>query len=273
MYFLACSKCKHLNEVKTEHLTFCKNCGSKLANNYRNWKEKNSHKSFADYKQEVCINQEQHQALESKKQKGQNHMKKSTLFGIVLAAVLVMTLSILTPIVIPMLMQPKLENLANTEWKKYSMSNIGISIKSPITLTQDPSMMSKLPDQVKEVIVSAENYSSNQNFQKIMLMVNTLSFQPNTPFSLEGAAQGSLQNLQQQVGDANLSFDRKEIYLDDIPGIQIKGEYTKMGTTYGYYLLTYLQNSTTCQVILSYDKSDEQGPIIAQKIIESIQRY
>jgi hypothetical protein len=54
MYFLKCSNCGHLNEVKTEYLTFCKNCNKVLNNNFPDWIKKNPDKSFEDFKQSIC---------------------------------------------------------------------------------------------------------------------------------------------------------------------------------------------------------------------------
>jgi hypothetical protein len=54
MYFLKCSNCGHLNEVKTEYLTFCKNCNKVLNNNFPDWVKKNPDKSFEDFKQSIC---------------------------------------------------------------------------------------------------------------------------------------------------------------------------------------------------------------------------
>lgn len=57
MYFLKCDKCGHLNEVKTEYMTFCSNCHKKLNNNFSDWIRLNSDKSFDNYKQLVCVNE------------------------------------------------------------------------------------------------------------------------------------------------------------------------------------------------------------------------
>src|SRR5262245_13035097 len=65
MYYLRCTNCGHLNEVKTEYLTFCSNCNKKLENNFSDWHKRNSNKSFADYQAEVCISEESKMQLEA----------------------------------------------------------------------------------------------------------------------------------------------------------------------------------------------------------------
>lgn len=53
-YYLTCNHCKHANEVISEYLTFCGECGKKMPNNYNDWKKDNSGKSFHDFKSIAC---------------------------------------------------------------------------------------------------------------------------------------------------------------------------------------------------------------------------
>lgn len=74
MHFLKCNNCGHLNELKTEYLIFCSNCNKKLENNFSNWQTRNPEKTFADYKQLICISEEDvqksNQKTKSNKPKG-----------------------------------------------------------------------------------------------------------------------------------------------------------------------------------------------------------
>ncbi len=79
IYYLKCQNCEFLNEVKTEYLTLCSNCGSRLHNSYRSWalEFKNQGKTFEDYKKEVCISQQQldeQQLLERKRKKAEKRV-------------------------------------------------------------------------------------------------------------------------------------------------------------------------------------------------------
>ena len=58
MHFLKCNNCGHLNELKTEYLSFCSNCNKKLENNYANWHIRNPEKTLGDYKQLICISED-----------------------------------------------------------------------------------------------------------------------------------------------------------------------------------------------------------------------
>lgn len=54
MHYLICGKCGHYNEVKSEYLIFCSNCNKKLENNYSDWSNRNSNKTFEDFKEIIC---------------------------------------------------------------------------------------------------------------------------------------------------------------------------------------------------------------------------
>ncbi len=70
MYYLKCENCGHLNELKTEYLTFCTSCKKKMTNNFTEWKKRNPGKSFEDYKQLMCISEDKIQHVtETKKPK------------------------------------------------------------------------------------------------------------------------------------------------------------------------------------------------------------
>jgi hypothetical protein len=66
MHFLKCNNCGHLNEVKTEYLIFCSNCNKKLDNNFSNWQTRNPVKTFDDFKQLICISEDDVQKTSQK---------------------------------------------------------------------------------------------------------------------------------------------------------------------------------------------------------------
>jgi hypothetical protein len=73
MHYLKCNRCGKLVEVKTEYLIFCPFCDKKLTNCYSSWKEANNDKTFDDFKQLVCISEDD---LPKEKQKSKFNTKK-----------------------------------------------------------------------------------------------------------------------------------------------------------------------------------------------------
>jgi hypothetical protein len=85
MYFLKCNECGHLNELKTEYLTFCSKCNKKLDNNFSNWKKNNPDGTFEDYKNLICITVQDLQQLNlSEKKKNPKGLKYWIGFAVAL---------------------------------------------------------------------------------------------------------------------------------------------------------------------------------------------
>lgn len=82
MHYLKCNHCGHLNELKSEYMTFCTNCNKKLENNYSEWKIRNSDQSFDEYKHAVCTTE----AIESAKELPKAKNGKGLKYWIAFAA-------------------------------------------------------------------------------------------------------------------------------------------------------------------------------------------
>ncbi|WP_461637436.1 hypothetical protein [Labilibaculum euxinus] len=81
MHYLKCNNCGHLNELKSEYMTFCTKCSKKLENNYSDWKIRNSDQSFDEYKQAVCTTE----AIESLKEIPKAKQRKGLKYWIAFA--------------------------------------------------------------------------------------------------------------------------------------------------------------------------------------------
>ena len=81
MHYLKCNNCGHLNELKSEYMTFCTKCSKKLENNYSDWKIRNSDQSFDEYKQAVCTTE----AIESLKEIPKSKQRKGLKYWIAFA--------------------------------------------------------------------------------------------------------------------------------------------------------------------------------------------
>jgi acetyltransferase-like isoleucine patch superfamily enzyme len=60
----------HYNEVKSEYLIFCSNCNKKLENNYSDWSNRNSDKTFEDFKEIICTTEKFNKNTNKPKVKG-----------------------------------------------------------------------------------------------------------------------------------------------------------------------------------------------------------
>ncbi len=79
MHFLKCNHCGHLNEVKIETLIFCSQCNKKIDNNFPNWRIRNPEKTFDDFKQLICISEDE---VKKSSMKAKSRMPKGLKYWI-----------------------------------------------------------------------------------------------------------------------------------------------------------------------------------------------
>ena len=79
MHFLKCNHCGHLNEVKIETLIFCSQCNKKIDNNFPNWRISNPEKTFDDFKQLICISEDE---VKKSSMKAKSRMPKGLKYWI-----------------------------------------------------------------------------------------------------------------------------------------------------------------------------------------------
>ncbi|MUP39139.1 hypothetical protein [Labilibaculum euxinus] len=85
MHYLKCNNCGHLNELKSEYMTFCTKCSKKLENNYSDWKIRNSDQSFDEFKQVMCTTEAIEASKEIPKTKNRKGIKLGIIFTLVFA--------------------------------------------------------------------------------------------------------------------------------------------------------------------------------------------
>lgn len=90
MHYLKCNSCGHLNELKSEYMTFCTSCNKKLENNYSDWKIRNSDQSFDEFKQVMCTTE----AIEASKELPKTKNHKGLKFGITFVLVFAIAFAI-----------------------------------------------------------------------------------------------------------------------------------------------------------------------------------
>lgn len=87
-YYIKCSNCGELVELKSEYMVLCSKCNHKLDNSFSVWKSKNPQGGFDKYLDEVCVNElaitgVNQQRRITKKIKRGNIVKRLTIAGIV----------------------------------------------------------------------------------------------------------------------------------------------------------------------------------------------
>jgi len=95
MYYLKCEHCGHLNEIKSEYLVFCAGCSKKIENNYTTWSRKNEGKTLEDFKNLICITDEQAVLLKNEEKKKKIPLGVKILAGYLAALAILLALLML----------------------------------------------------------------------------------------------------------------------------------------------------------------------------------
>lgn len=268
MHYLKCENCDHLNEVKTEYLTFCANCNKKLGNNYRDWKKKNPDKTFDDFKKLICLNEtDSQQSVKNKKSKS-----KGLKYWIGFAAAFALFYAIGHfgggEIVSFFKSEKTSKEVLEQKWIKKTYGNYGLTVETPSKMTKGNLPM---PDNVKKVIdqMDVYNYKSEKGFK---VLINSIKYNPSIgQTNLQGAANGSIQEMKMQKGVTEFNYTEDYISKNNIPGFIQKGKYNLNDIEIKFINTGFAKGLIIWQVMVAYQADDEIGQIAANRVIDSIE--
>jgi hypothetical protein len=273
MYKLKCEHCGHLNEVSTKYLTLCSNCNRKLNNSFAEWKKKNPIKSFDDYKNEVCIDEE----LElEKKQLEQRKSKKRhnrliiilTIAGLVLGSVFTLyyfnkdkwlnNLISLTNTT---------DDILDREWEKKAYYDLHFYLETPYKpdLIQLP-----FPEQLKAMISTSASYVFEKDAGAFSFVLIYVEFLPGIPLNLDNSVKRSIASMENQPGVTDLTSAEAPY---DVPGREatiVVGTLREYGINFKYQMLAFIDNKSLSQIIITYHDNDEYAKEAANRIIKSL---
>jgi hypothetical protein len=104
-------------------------------------------------------------------------------------------------------------------------------------------------------------------------MINSIKYKPAAgPLSLQGAADGSVNEMKKQKGVSDLKYTEKHIFYNDkIPGFIQKGSYKYDGVEIKFINTGYMKGLVLWQVFAAYMAGDDVGRMAAERVINSIQ--
>lgn len=273
MHFLKCKNCGHLNEVKSEYLTFCSICNKKLDNNFSGWKKSNPDKSLEDFKQLICISDEEIQKSNSEKK-----LKKPKKFKywIVFVAVFVVVFSFsyviayfgVETIVKYIKSEKTSKDVLDKKWTREAYGDYGLSIETPAKLVKSEM---PLPDNIKQYIDNMDYYEyvSEKGFK---IIINSAKYNPAVgETNLQGAANGSIQEMKNESGVTDFTYDEEYISKDDIPGFIQNGTFRISGVDVEFINTGFASGLIFWQVMVVFQSDDDVGRIAAKRVIGSIE--
>lgn len=271
MHYLKCDKCGFYNEVTSEYLTFCKSCNEKITTNFASWKKAHPERNFQDFKNDVCVSEEEKSSLEKPTKKKNKSPKYWIGFAIVF---LIFTLigSIggkhLGSFISNLINNTQIETtLLQKEWVKKTYP-LGLSLETPIALERTTL---PIPENVKAYIEKMNCYTIEKDLFGIA--VNTFQYKPIVgQVSLEGAAQGSVNEMKSQKGVSGFTYNQEQIEKNGISGILQKGTFLQnKKAKIAFVNIALGEKLALWQVIVTYKAGDEVGKKMAERIIKSIE--
>jgi hypothetical protein len=272
MYYLKCNNCGHLNEVKSEFLTFCTQCNRKFENSFAAWKQKNPAKTFDDYLKEICIGPDAGMAntmksLERKPFSVKLLVKRIT--GVFFALLIVMIIGFFGKQFLHGFFDKPLDELLKKEWNVQSCGSSGLNIESPVVLKVSHKLMNKIDPETRKFIAGIESCEGrySNNFDIIM---NSVSYVQNVETSLRGAANGAVNEMRAQPGVTNFVYTETQVERSGITGVLQSGSFNLKGKQFRFYDVIFLRGQQSWQVIIVFNATEKAGEQIALRIVESI---
>lgn len=268
MYYLQCNKCGIYNEAKTEYLVFCSGCNKKMDNNFSEWRKKNPDKSFDEFKQQICVSvDEVRKNVPESKSKMPRGLKYWVGFTIVFAIFYALGNYGGDSIVRYFRSEKTADEILHQKWVRETYGDYGLSVESPVKLTKGDL---PVPENIKQFISKMEvyDYTSEKGFK---ILVNSIEYKPEIgSTSLEGAANGSVNEVKSQKGVTDFEYTEEAAVKSDIPGFIQKGSYNQNGVEIEFINAGYATQFHIWQVLVMFGKNDQTGRIAAERVIESI---
>ncbi len=267
MHYLKCNNCGHLNEVNGEYLTFCSKCNKKLENNFSDWKKRNPEKSLEDFKQLICISASDIQNSKLRTKAKPKGLKYWIGFSVAFAVFYAIGQFGGEAIVKYFKSDMTSNEILSIEWTKATYGDYGLTVETPFKLTKETM---QIPENVREFIEQIDVYASNED-EGFKVMLNSIKYFPVVgQADLQGAANGSINEMSMQKDVTDFAYTEEYIYLDDFPGFVQNGTFKHNGVEIAFINAGFAKGLNLWQVMVSYWGDDEIGRKAAKRVIDSI---
>lgn len=271
MHYLKCTQCEFLNEVNSEYQVFCSKCGKKMENNYTTWKQYNSDASFEEYKQKVCITEADLKTLKNIATKKRQPRGAKFWVGFIISMIAISLASKHgADLAKKHFIHGKIPSKVLTEdWEQNTYPQYGLTVHTPYILTK---IKFNLPEHVKALIESNETYQYATANGAFYIMVNLTSYIPDVgEGSLEGAADGSINEIKFMDGISDLEYEQEFIEKNGVPGF-VQHVFCNMNNEPVEYInCGFMNELMLIQVMIGYHKVDDVGREAARRIFDSVE--
>lgn len=273
MYKIKCNHCGHLNEVNSEYLTFCSNCNKKLKNSFHEWKKTNLNKTFEDYKQSECIDEElQLEKIRDFKKRNKKWNAKLVFILLILSILIGATFTLfhfkkddLLGFMISLTNTPV--DILDREWEKKAYYDLHFYLETPYKLD---TITLPYPDQVKSIILSTAAYTVEENAGAFKMLLNYVEYNAKIPLSFDDAIQGSINSVENQLGASDLYSSIAPYTLQGNQASMVTGTIKKYGIQYEFKMLIFAGENHLSQIIVEFHENDENAEKASERIFKSL---
>ncbi|UYQ93710.1 zinc ribbon domain-containing protein [Chitinophaga horti] len=273
MHYLKCDNCGYLNPLKSEYATFCEHCGKKLKDNFGTWKLTHPQSDFEKFKQEVGLSGDDAAIGQKQFRRSKTSPKVKRIIAIAVAIVVGVVVAGFAGRLGERVAKSFNEVKAPAEWLTGSWKTFtpftgsNFTIETPVNLT---ARKYDLPPDVQQHIKDMHAYE-NAEKDGMKIAVSKAIYNDGITTDLNGAADGTINSLQQQPDVSQFDFTRQEISVNGTPAILQKGSYVyRKSTALQFITLSIAKDNELYQVMSIYGAADDTGSTVAGRFIRSV---
>jgi hypothetical protein len=272
MKYLKCKSCGEHNELRSEFLTFCNQCGKKLDDNYSEWKAKHPESSFEEFQQAVGLtsNGVKINPLTVLKQR---YLAKVGRRGVLLTLILVIGLAAVAggyfgKRVVYGMMYHKLSKASfYKSWETVVIGRQAIEISTPMHLSVNDR---PLISETAQLVEYAKNYR-NKGDDGMEVEVNMYSYRPNISNDLTAAGEDAANEMKNSGEIADLQYTSNPVMQDGINALVQQGSFAyRNAIKLSFCNLLMVSGQHRWQVAIRYREDDAIASEAAQRIIKSV---
>ncbi|SFE81990.1 hypothetical protein SAMN05518672_110202 [Chitinophaga sp. CF118] len=272
MVYLKCKSCGHYNELRSEFLTFCGQCGKKLENNYSEWKNKHPESDFEEFQAEVGVASNGVRISKWTTLK-QNYLKKVGRRGVLLTLILVIGIAAVAggyfgKRVVYGMIYPKLSKSSlYKSWETTVIGRQAIEISTPMHLGVNDKPL--IPE-IAQLVEYAKSYR-NRGDDGMQVEVNMYSYRPNISNDLEVAGVAAADEMKTSGEISDLKYTSNPVIQSGMDALIQQGSFAyRNAIRLAFCNLLLVNGQHRWQIAIRYREDDTIASQAAQRIIKSI---
>lgn len=268
-HYIRCTRCGHLNPLRTEYLTLCESCGRKLENNFPDWQKNHPGKSVVDFQKEICITDPETSGIQTSKRSEKKIFGRSFLFWI--AAVICGLLAgtwLFYPDKEDLFIRKNLpESVLSSDWIWHNTGQPPMIVNLP---GKPDKQKTDIPAALIEFTEQSESYLYRPS-ASLSVIIDYYRFKPGIAPDPEPVAHAVMKQMAEKNEIRFVSYDESQIMYLSARGINLEGAFHERGKLKQYRFVIYTYRNAAYIVRAVYRNSDATSVKTAEKIIDSVE--